>query len=342
MCDFLGLFSPVRGRKLRQGGLVDRVARHHGDANRCRCPNRCGALAALEQRTLAQQRAGADLGDLVAVDLDVDDTVEEQEELVALRALGYERLSLLEVASLELLALAHDRDRELTLELRLDGGRERRRVLLAPWCLLSVRLLVPLGEVDRPGLLNELARVVIEPVARERARTLEGMLAGPVRLDRQPKRRPCGGGLDPEERLAADPPRRRQAHVTSGRLRELDPAVADLWVSLQKRVLDGRKHQLAPAELDPGDADVAAARIAVAGWPAVVVELGPRAQLICLSEGVRLSQRVEVLHFVRWRIVVVGHAHLERQLRHARDHLGRNPGDRRYGLLDSHCAAPLS
>src|SRR6266568_1247150 len=112
MCDFLGLFSTVRGRKLRQGGLVDRVARHHGDADRRRCPNRRSSLAALEERALAQQRAGADLGHLVAVDLDIDDTVEEQEELVALRALGHKRLSLLEVASLELLALAHDRDRE--------------------------------------------------------------------------------------------------------------------------------------------------------------------------------------------------------------------------------------
>src|SRR6266566_321572 len=279
MCDFLGLFSPVRGRKLRQGGLVDRIARHHGDANRCRCPDRCRPLAALEQRTLAQQRAGADLGDLVAVDLDVDDTVEEQEELVSLRSLGHERLSLLEVASLELLALAHDRDRELALELRFDGGRQRRRVLFAPRRVLAVRLLVPLSEVDRPGLLNELARVVIEPVTGEGARALERMLAAPVRLDRQPERRPRGGGLDPEERLASDPPRRRQAHVTSGRLRELDPAVADLWVGLQQRVLDGRKRHFTPAELDPGDADVAAARIAVPYWPAGVVELGPGAQL---------------------------------------------------------------
>src|SRR6478672_11724243 len=138
MCDCLGLFSTMRGRKLRQGGLVDGIARHHGDPNWRRCPDRCRALAALQQRAFAEQRAWADL--------DVDDTVEEQEELVALRAFGHERLTLLDLASLELLALAHDRDGELTLELRFDSGRQRRRILFAPRCVLSVRLLVPLGE----------------------------------------------------------------------------------------------------------------------------------------------------------------------------------------------------
>src|SRR6478672_8585237 len=295
MCDCLGLFSTMRGRKLRQGGLIDGIARHHGDPNWRRCPDRCRALAALQQRAFAEQRAWADLGNLVAVDLDVDHTVEEQEELVALRAFGHECLTLLDLASLELLALAHDRDGELTLELRFDRGRQRRRVLFAPRRVLSVRLLVPLGEVDRPGLLDELARVVVEPVAGERARALEGMLAGPVRLDRQTERRPRGGGLDPEERLADDPSRRRETHVASGRLPELDPAVPDLGVGLEQRVLDGRKGQLATAQLDPGDADVAAARVPVAGWLAVVVELGPGTQHVRLAEGVRLPQRVEVL-----------------------------------------------
>src|SRR6187397_2218608 len=106
MCDFLGLFTTVRGRKPRQGSLVDGIARHHGDPNRRRRPDRCRALAALQQRAFAEQRAWADLGDLVAVDLDVDDTVEKQEELVALRAFGHERLTLLDLASLKLLALA--------------------------------------------------------------------------------------------------------------------------------------------------------------------------------------------------------------------------------------------
>ena len=75
------------------------------------------SLAAFEQRAFAEQGAGTDLGHRVAVDLDVDDPVEEQEELSAFLALVHERLALLEVAPLELLARAHDRRGELTLEI---------------------------------------------------------------------------------------------------------------------------------------------------------------------------------------------------------------------------------
>jgi hypothetical protein len=80
---------------------------------------------------------------------------------------------------------------------------------------------------------------------------------------------------------------------------------------------------------------VAAAGVAVERRLAVV-ELDPRPQFVRLAEGVRLTKRLEVLELVRRRVVVVGDAHLERKLRHARDRFGRNPGDRRDGLLNSH------
>src|SRR5512133_2439834 len=222
------ILAAMRGGELRERRLVDRVRRHDGDPNRRRRPDGCRALAALEQRALAEQGTGADLGHPVAVDLDVDNAVEQQEQLPTLLALGHQRLALLEVAPLELLALTHDRSRKLTLEVGLDRGRQRRRILLAPGRVLAVRGPVPLLEVDRPRLLHQLAAVIVEPVARERARSVERVLGGAVSLDRQGQRRPRGGGLDPEERLAADPPRRWQAHVAAGGLLELDPAVADL------------------------------------------------------------------------------------------------------------------
>src|SRR5439155_15480087 len=302
MCDFfLALFPAVRGRELRQRGLVDSIAwDDRYPRGRLRADS-CGPRAALEQRTLAEERPWADLRHGLTVHLDVDDSVEQEVELVALFALLGQRLPLLQVAPLELLALAHDRGRELTLEVGLDRRRQGRRILLAPGRVLSVRRLVPLGEVDRPRLLHQLALVVVEPVARERTRALERMLGHAVRGDRQPKRRPRRGGLDPEERLAADAPRRRQAHVAARRLPELDPAVADLGLGLEQRILHGRKRQLASPELDPGDADVAAARVAVERRLAVL-ELDPGSQLVRLTEGVRLAKRLEVVELVRRRV----------------------------------------
>jgi hypothetical protein len=123
--------------------------------------------------------------------------------------------------------------------------------------------------------------------------------------------------------------------VAAGRLLELDPAVADLGLRLKQRVLDGCKSELALPELDPGNPDVAAAGIAVERRLAVL-ELDPRAQFVRLAEGVRLAKRLEILQLVGRRVVVVGDPHLERELRHARDRLGRNPGDRCDGLLDAH------
>src|SRR2546430_6422278 len=207
------ILAAMRGGELRERRLFDRVRRHDGHPNRRRCPDGRRALAALEQRALAEQGPRADLGDRVAVDLDIDDAVEEQEELSALLALGHQRLALLEVSPLELLALTHDRGRKLALEVGLDRGRQRWRILLAPRRVLAVRGPVPLLEVDRPRLLHQLAGVVVEPVARKRARSLERELGGAVSPDRQGQRRPRGGGLDPEERLAPGPPRRGQGPV---------------------------------------------------------------------------------------------------------------------------------
>src|SRR5207247_7570673 len=92
--------------------------------------------------------------------------VEKQVELVSFRALLREGLAFAEATPVELRVAPHDRGRELALELGLDRGRHRRRVLLATRRVRPVRLAVPALEVDRARLLDELAVVVVEPVAR--------------------------------------------------------------------------------------------------------------------------------------------------------------------------------
>ena len=57
----------------------------------------------------------------------------------------------------------------VALEGGLDRGDERRRVLVAPRRVLAEGLAVPLLEVDHAGLGDDLAAVVVEPVAGERA-----------------------------------------------------------------------------------------------------------------------------------------------------------------------------
>src|SRR5439155_20768752 len=101
-------------------------------------------------------------------------------------------------------------------------GDDRLRVLVPPRRPLAVRLAIPLAEVDRPGLLDEPARVVVDPVARERARSDELVLARAVGADREREGRPRGRAADAEERLAAHAPRRREAGAAAHGLHEPD------------------------------------------------------------------------------------------------------------------------
>src|SRR5579871_2932278 len=96
-----------------------------------------GAHAALQDRPLAVHGAGPVLGHGLAVDLDADDPVEDQEELVARLALGGDRLPLLHVADLGLGRPRHELLRELALEGGLDLGAEGGRVAVAPGAVLA-------------------------------------------------------------------------------------------------------------------------------------------------------------------------------------------------------------
>src|SRR5205085_7059082 len=223
--------------------------------------------------------------------------------------------------------------RQPPLVLALGRGHDRGRVLLAPRRALAVRLAVPLAEIDRPGLLDEPARVVVDPVARERARSDQLVLARAVRADRERERRPGGGAAHAEERLAAHAPRRRKARAAADGLHEADRVLSCL-LAADRVVGDARDDDVLAPEAEGGRADVRLAALPVVDDPAVL-DLDPPPEVVRLAEAVLVAQPWEValLQPVGRRVVVVPDPELERQLRQPLDRLGRNPGDGRDGLL---------
>ena len=83
----------------------------------------------------------------------------------------------------------------------------------------------------------------------------------------------------------ADVTRRGHAHVAAGGLDEAHPAVADLRLLLDDRVLHGREAELLGAEPDAGDADDPAAAVALTHDP-LAVHLDERLELVRLAERV--------------------------------------------------------
>src|SRR3954447_1020696 len=87
----------------RELTLADELRRDHDEPNR-RERTQCGrADSALERCTLADHRPRPHFGDLIPVDLHAEDAVEEEVELVSLRALGDEHRALAELSLAELL-----------------------------------------------------------------------------------------------------------------------------------------------------------------------------------------------------------------------------------------------
>ena len=72
---------------------------------------------------------------------------------------------------------------ELAFERGLDRGDERGRVLVAPRRVLAERVAVPFLEVGEAGLGGELAFVVVDPVAGERARAASVALVPAVGVE---------------------------------------------------------------------------------------------------------------------------------------------------------------
>ena len=122
-----------------RGGQLDRASSRRcpaaSSASLSRSRWSCGAAATLhsvtarsvevrdptfEHGSFAEHRAGSDLGERLTVDLDDQHPVEQQEQLVAARALLHQRLAFLHPADVGLLSAAHDPLLQLALEQRLD------------------------------------------------------------------------------------------------------------------------------------------------------------------------------------------------------------------------------
>lgn len=91
---------------------------------------------------------------------------------------------------------------------------------------------------------------------------------------------------------------------------------------------DGRR-----TDSDGRGADVALPEMPVPDDPSVV-NFDERPELVRLAKPIRPAKLLEVLQLVGRRLVVVGHAHLEGDLREAGNGLRRDPGDRRDGQFD--------
>src|SRR3954463_16432131 len=319
---------PVRWER-RELTLADELRRNHDEPNR-RERTQCGrADSALEQCTLADHRPRPHFGDLLPVDLHAEDAVEEEVELVSLRALRAEPRPLAALSLAELLVSREECPRQLALERALRLGDDGRRLLVAPGRVVAARLAVPLLEVDGPALLDHVTLAVVDPMTRERARTDQLVLDAAVGVQRECERRPRGGRLDPEQRPALDQPRCREARASADGLHEPHPVSGHLRVGAQNLERHpGHDDRLGP-EAERRGTDEPASLVAETDDRAVL-DLDPRLQLVRLAEAVGVPEPLQVAPRdpVGRRVVVVADPELERQLWHSLDRLGRNPRDR--------------
>ena len=308
---------------------VDQLCGHDRDAacserGQGRCP-----LAAFQRRALADDRAGSDLRDLLTVDDDGQHAVEQQVQLAPRLTLFDEHVAGLELPPLGYEVSPDELARELALEGALGRRDERIRLLGAPGRVVAVRLPIPLLEVDGARLLDKVPVVVVDPVPWERARADDLVEGRSVRSDRQREGGPGGRGLDAEERPAADPPRGREARPPSDRLDEAH-GVRARFVGLEHVERDAWNGDL-QAHAERRRPNEAATRVAVID-DLPVLDLDPGAQVVGLAKAISVAEALEVafLQQVRWWLVVLADAELERELRHPLDRLRRNPRDSRH------------
>lgn len=124
------LFAPVPLADRGQYALVYLIGFRGGHLCLGHGPKGGCTTAAFERGPLAEDGTWPHLGQPFAVDLDREDPVEQEEDLVALRSLFREEVTLVDVADGGLGAAPHDVAREFALERGLHGGDERGRVLV--------------------------------------------------------------------------------------------------------------------------------------------------------------------------------------------------------------------
>ena len=88
--------------------------------------------------------------------------------------------------------------------------------------------------------------------------------------------------------------------------------------------MDGREPDGRGTDTDGCRTDVALAEMAEPD-DAAVLDVDECTELVRLAEAVIPAPGVEIVEHVRWRLVVVGEARLERQLGESLDRLGRDP-----------------
>src|SRR5579872_3743651 len=242
------VLAAVAGAELDERGAVDLVGGDHRHLARRDGPQGRGARAALEHGALAVEGAGAVLGDALAVDLDAHHPVEHEEQVSSRLALVGEGGPRLEVADGRLLAAPHHRNRELTLERRLDLGREGRRILGAPGALLAERPPVPPLEVDEPALCTQLAGVVVDPVPGKGAGTLEAPLDPAIRVQGQLQRRPGERGAVLDEGRPPHRSRGRDPGTPPGRLCEGDVVAVQIGLGVERGKGDRLERRLLAAQ----------------------------------------------------------------------------------------------
>src|SRR5713101_6407250 len=335
-CGRSMLFDAVELAQVNEGFAVDLIGRRHRNSHVGAGLEAGGADPTLEHRALAEDHAGAHLGDELAVDSDREHPVEQEVEAVARVALRAQELATLQFADLGPLAGRHDRHRELALECGLHRGDQCSRVALAPGRVLPERVPVPLLEVGQADLGRDLAVTVVDPVAGELAGAEDFEARGAVGPDGQREGGPDGGGPELHERRVLHPAGRREAGAATGGLHEAHLGLVDLWLLAQVGKGDrleggmelcqphrGGAHQ--PAAAIPGVEDTAA------------VDLHPGGEVVGEPERTGGPHRLEVDDGVGRRIVVAREPGVEGALHHRTRHgLRRNPRHRRDRSLDPH------
>ena len=127
--------------------------------------------------------------------------------------------------------------------------------------------------------------VVVDPVARERARADDLVARAAVGVDRQGQGRPRDRRPELDERLVWHRSRRREAHAPADRLDEAGRRWAHLGFGLDIRQLDRGKAHGGRSDLDRRRADVALTEMAGV-HDAPVLDVDERAQLVRLAEAV--------------------------------------------------------
>ena len=324
----------MSARDFGQLPVVRIPLRNRKNPARCQGAERGRARAFFDHRPLSHDRSGAYLRDRLAIDLHLKSAIEHEEHLVTRLTLLDQRVPLVDRASF-LFGAADDDRGQLALQSAFHRLHHRRGVVGAPWGALAERLIDPCREIGQPRLHDELAGVVVDPVAREAAGTDQLAPDAAVGVDRQGEGGPRDRRIDLEEGLATDRPRRRHPGAATACLSEPHGRVRhDRLVTNVGHRLRLHGHGLR-AELEARHTDATTAVLSPSRYLSVL-DLDPGLELVALAEEVLAVPLVQVVESRRQGFVVVSQAHRERHGQKALYRFIGDPRNRCNGALDFH------